>query len=69
MGFVGDETATEDLYENESSFVFAVGLLGSESNGGGDGTVSPVLVTLLSVIPLLLTVGLVLGAIAFMRRQ
>lgn len=38
------------------------------SSGGSGGSVSPTLVAMLSVIPLLLTVGLVIGAIAYMKR-
>ena len=55
--------------EGESGFkeyiAFAVGPIG---NGGGSG-LSPTLTTILSVIPLILTVGLVIGAIGFLRMK
>lgn len=37
--------------------------------GSGSGGLSPTLTTILSVIPLVLTVGLVLGAVAFIRMK
>ena len=50
---------------------FAIMILPVEvSDGSGSGgSISPTLSALLSVIPLLLTVGLVIGAIAFMRMR
>lgn len=70
IGYSNDETSTDDLYESVGGDVFAVGLIGSNSGGGGSGSaVSPTLSTLLSVIPLLMIVGLVIGAIAFFKMR
>lgn len=41
--------------------------IGSDGSDGSGSGISPTLVTILSVIPLVLTVGLVIGAIGFLR--
>lgn len=70
VGCSYDETSTDGLYESLGGDVFAVGLIGSNSGGGGSGSaVSPTLSALLSVIPLLMIAGLVIGTIAFFKMR
>ena len=60
-------TSSESDTGYEYSFAFAIGPINGGSSGGSG--LSPTLKTMLSVIPLVLTVGLVLGAVAFIRMK
>ena len=61
-------TDTESDTGYEYSFAFAIGPIDNGGGSGGSG-LSPTLTTILSVIPLVLTVGLVLGAVTYLRMK
>lgn len=63
-----EQTFDANYMEGDNGYVYACVLpvTVTEGSGGGSG-LSPTLATILSVIPLILTVGLVIGAIGYLR--
>lgn len=66
--FAFGTTYTESDSDYEEIFAFAIGPIDNGGGSGGSG-LSPTLKTILSVIPLILTVGLVLGAVTYLRMK